>query len=91
MPIMTDQAFNKKIMITCTGFSLCKSKLAAVLTGAFGIIHTEELVLSNIIHLSLFQLKYIVILFVIKIVWQITFKNEKHSSEKGTSIFKELF
>ena len=33
LPIMTDQVFHTKILITCTGFSLQKSKLAAVLTG----------------------------------------------------------
>ena len=32
---MTDQVVHKKIMITCTGFSLRKSKLAAVITGDF--------------------------------------------------------
>ena len=30
---MTDQVFHTKILITCTGFSLRKSKLAALLSG----------------------------------------------------------
>ena len=52
-------------MITFTGFSLRKSKLAAVLTGDLRH-HTQRRNSPLIIHLSLFQYKYVVILFVNK-------------------------
>ena len=54
-------------MITFTGFSLRKSKLAAVLTGDLRHHPQKETVLSNI-HFSLFHYKYVVILSVIKLV-----------------------